>query len=158
MYHHTGWFVCSANQPPGLILLEHLGSYSSKIVGCDTERANPATSPSSPQHSASRSDLASLHRDVSMGDVPAALGGHEAYHGFGAQKPRPCPICRSAEGKRHRSFSVHLDCGIYRCLHPHYKAQGTVLDFLTTCRGIRVPEAARDLTERFAPHLIPSPN
>ncbi len=93
-----------------------------------------------------------------MGDVPAALGGHEAYHGFGAQKRGPCPICRSGEGNRHRSFSVHLDRGIYRCLHPHYKAQGSVLDFSATRRGMQVPDAARHLTERFAPHLIPSPN
>lgn len=123
------------------------------------ERANQPTSRSYSQRSSSTIDFASLRREVSMRDVLAALGGLEAYQGWGAQKRGPCPIHRQPDdGKRHRSFSVNLDRGIYRCFHPECQAQGNVLDLWAACHGMELPDAARDLAERFAPHLIPSPN
>ena len=104
-------------------------------------------------------EFAALRRRVSMRDVLHTLGILEHCRGFGPQKRGPCPIHQpSDDGKRHRSFSVNLDRGVFRCFHSECQAQGNVLDLWAACRNLRLPDAARSLAELLAPDLIPIAN
>ena len=107
----------------------------------------------------SRIDFATLRRQIRMRDVLHTLGILEHCRGFGPQKRGPCPVHQQQDdGRRHRSFSVNLDRGVFRCFHPECKAQGNVLDLWAACRNLPLSDAARSLAERFAPDLIPTSN
>ncbi|GIW89865.1 MAG: hypothetical protein KatS3mg109_0297 [Pirellulaceae bacterium] len=105
-----------------------------------------------------RIDFALLRRTVRMANVLEALVGLEHYRGSGPQRRGPCPIHQHPDGKNHRSFSVNLQRGIFRCFHPQCQCQGNVLDLWATCHNLDLPAAARSLAERFAPALISPDN
>ncbi len=104
-----------------------------------------------------RIDFALLRAHVRMQDVLRSLGVLDQCHGYGPQQRGPCPIHQVEDGKRHRSFSVHLERGIFRCFHPQCQAQGNVLDLWAACHNQTLPEAAHSLAAQFAPGLIPTP-
>jgi len=61
--------------------------------------------------------------------------------------PGACPIHgESAEG-RHRSFSVNLSKGVFRCFHPDCGAQGNVLDLWSAVKNLPLREAALDMMQ-----------
>jgi putative transposase len=114
-----------------------------------------ATAPATPVRSDDPSrpwDFATLRRQVSIADVLRHLGYLDALHGGGPQRRGPCPL-HDAPGDRHRSFSVHLGKGLFRCFHPSCQAQGNTLDLWAAYHRQDLLAAARTLAETFAPTL-----
>ena len=62
-----------------------------------------------------------------------------------------------APADRHRSFSVHLGKGVFRCFHPECQAHGNTLDLWAAYHRLPVAQAATNLAQTFAPGLT-SPN
>lgn len=99
-------------------------------------------------------DITALRRQVSMADVLQRLGYFDALRGSGPQRRGPCPL-HDAPGERHRSFSVHLGKGLFRCFHPSCQAQGNTLDLWAACHRLDIGPAAKNLAQAFAPGLTP---
>ena len=97
-------------------------------------------------------DLAALRRQVSMADVLRHLGYLDPLHGTGPQRRGPCPL-HDAPSDPHRSFSVHLGKGLFRCFHPACRIQGNTLDLWAAYHRLDIGPAARSLAETFAPGL-----
>jgi len=97
-------------------------------------------------------DIAALRRQVSMEEVLRRLGYLDALRGPGAQRRGPCPL-HDAPSDRHRSFSVHLGKGLFRCFHPQCQAQGNTLDLWAAYHRLPIGQAAQSLAHAFAPHL-----
>ena len=91
-------------------------------------------------------DYAALRAQVSMGAVLRELGWLEPLRGRGPQRRGPCPIHDRKE-RRHQSFSVHLDKGVFQCFHADCGARGNVLDLWCAVRGLSLHEAAQDLAQ-----------
>jgi transposase InsO family protein len=102
-------------------------------------------------------DFATLRRQVSMTDVLRHLGYLDALKGAGPQRRGPCPL-HDAPADRHRSFSVHLGKGVFRCFHPDCQAQGNTLDLWAAYHRLEIAPAAQTLAETFAPRLTPTTN
>ena len=68
--------------------------------------------------------------------------------GAGPQRRGRCPFHDELH-QRHRSFSVHLGEGVFRCFHPECQAQGNVLDLWARHTGLPLPQAAADMASRF---------
>jgi len=103
-----------------------------------------------------RLDLAALRRQVSIEDVLRHLGYFDPLRGTGPQRRGPCPL-HDAPSDRHRSFSVHLGKGVFRCFHPSCQAQGNTLDLWAAYHGLPIGQAAQTLAATFAPRLTPPP-
>ena len=101
-------------------------------------------------------DLATLRRQVSIEDVLKHLGYFHPLRGSGPQRRGPCPL-HDAPSDRHRSFSVHLGKGVFRCFHPACQAQGNTLDLWATYHRLPIGQAAQTLARTFTPALT-SPN
>ncbi len=97
-------------------------------------------------------DLSALRRQVPIAQVLRHLGYLDALRGSGPQRRGPCPL-HDAPSDRHRSFSVHLGKGVFRCFHPQCQAQGNMLDLWAAYHRLPVGEAAHSLANTFAPHL-----
>jgi hypothetical protein len=97
-------------------------------------------------------DFAALRRQVSMEDVLRHLGYFDPLRGPGPQRRGPCPL-HDAPGDRHRSFSVHLAKGVFRCFHPQCQAQGNTLDLWAAYHRQPIGQAAQSLAETFTPSL-----
>jgi putative transposase len=97
-------------------------------------------------------DLAVLRRQVSIAQVLGHLGYLDSLRGSGPQRRGPCPL-HDTPGDRHRSFSVHLGKGIFRCFHPQCQVQGNTLDLWAACHRLPIGQAADSLAKMFAPHL-----
>jgi putative transposase len=97
-------------------------------------------------------DLAALRRQVSIEQVLRRLGYLDPLRGSGPQRRGPCPL-HDAPGDRHRSFSVHLGKGVFRCFHPECQAQGNTLDLWAAYHRLPLGPAAQSLAETFAPDL-----
>jgi hypothetical protein len=80
------------------------------------------------------------------------LGYLDPLRGFGPQRRGPCPL-HDAPSDRHRSFSVHLRKGAFRCFHPECQAQGNTLDLWAAYHRLPIGQAAKSLATTFAPHL-----
>lgn len=106
------------------------------------ESATPATKPSK------AIDFRRLRNQVTMERVLEELGYLASLHGSGPQRRGPCPL-HGKPHERHRSFSVHLQKGLFRCFHPECRAQGNVLDLWSRHTGLPLYEAAVDLAARF---------
>jgi transposase InsO family protein len=120
-----------------------------------SRQAEPsAGEPSAGSSSAQRRplDLAALRRQVSMEDVLRHLGYFHPLRGPGPQRRGPCPL-HDAPRDRHRSFSVHLGKGVFRCFHPPCQAQGNTLDLWAAYHRLPIGQAAQTLAETFAPGL-----
>ena len=99
-------------------------------------------------------DLSALRRQVSIEAVLKHLGYFDRLRGTGPQRRGPCPL-HDAPSDRHRSFSVHLGKGVFRCFHPACQAQGNTLDLWAAHHGLPLTQAAQSLAETFAPGLTP---
>jgi putative transposase len=97
-------------------------------------------------------DLSALRREVSMTQVLGHLGYLDPLRGVGPQRRGPCPL-HDAPSERHRSFSVHLGKGVFRCFHPPCQAQGNTLDLWAAYHHLPIGQAAESLANTFAPHL-----
>jgi putative transposase len=97
-------------------------------------------------------DFAALRRQVSMEQVLGRLGYLDAMRGPGPQRRGPCPL-HDAPSDRHRSFSVHLGKGVFRCFHSQCQAQGNTLDLWAAYHRLPIRKAAQDLAQTFVPHL-----
>jgi putative transposase len=97
-------------------------------------------------------DIAALRRQVSMEEVLRHLGYLDALRGSGPQRRGPCPL-HDAPGEPHRSFSVHLGKGVFRCFHPPCRAQGNTLDLWAAYHRLPIGQAAQSFASTFAPHL-----
>jgi putative transposase len=97
-------------------------------------------------------DIPMLRRQVSIEQVLRHLGYLDPLRGSGPQRRGPCPL-HDAPSDRHRSFSVHLSKGVFRCFHPECQAQGNTLDLWAAYHRLPIGEAARTLADAFAPHL-----
>ena len=97
-------------------------------------------------------DFAALRRQVSIEEVLKHLGYFDPLRGSGPQRRGPCPL-HDAPQDRHRSFSVHLGKGVFRCFHPECQAQGNTLDLWAAYHRLPVGQAAQSLAETFAPGL-----
>ena len=94
-------------------------------------------------------DFRHLRGQVTMESVLDKLGYLAAMRGSGPQRRGPCPLHDELHHQRHRSFSVHLAKGIFRCFHGECRAQGNVLDLWARHTGLPLREAAVDLANRF---------
>jgi transposase len=101
-------------------------------------------------------DYAALRGQVSMAAVLEALGWLEPLRGRGPQRRGPCPI-HDRDERRHRSFSVHLDKGVFQCFHAGCQAHGNVLDLWSAARGLPLYEAAQDLAQTLGIAVPPAP-
>jgi putative transposase len=97
-------------------------------------------------------DLAALRRQVSIEQVLRRLGYLHPLRGAGPQRRGPCPL-HDAPSDRHRSFSVHLGKGVFRCFQPQCQAQGNTLDLWAAYHRLPLGQAAESLATTFAPHL-----
>jgi hypothetical protein len=97
-------------------------------------------------------DLAALRRQVSIEQVLRHLGYLDPLRGSGPQHRGPCPL-HDAPSDRHRSFSVHLGQGVFRCFHPECQAQGNTLDLWAAYHHLPLGQAAQSLANTLAPHL-----
>lgn len=97
-------------------------------------------------------DLAALRRQVSIEQVLRHLGYFDPLRGSGPQRRGPCPL-HDAPSDRHRSFSVHLGKGVFRCFHPECQTQGNTLDLWAAYHRLPLGRAAQSLAETFTPHL-----
>jgi len=97
-------------------------------------------------------DIATLRRQVSIEQVLRHLGYLDPLRGSGPQRRGPCPL-HDAPTDCHRSFSVHLGKGVFRCFHPDCQTQGNTLDLWAAYHRLPIGEAARTLADVFAPHL-----
>ncbi len=97
-------------------------------------------------------DLAALRRQVAIEQVLRHLGCLDGLRGSGPQRRGPCPL-HDAPSDRHRSFSVHLGKGVFRCFHPECQARGNTLDLWAAYHRLSIGQAAESLASTFAPHL-----
>jgi len=97
-------------------------------------------------------DIAALRRQVSIEEVLKHLGYFEPLQGSGRQRRGPCPL-HDAPSDRHRSFSVHLGKGVFRCFHPECQAQGNTLDLWSAYHRLPIGQAAQSLARTFAQGL-----
>jgi putative transposase len=100
-------------------------------------------------------DTATLRRQVSMADVLRRLGYLDALRGSGPQRRGPCPL-HDPPSERHRSFSVHLGKGVFRCFHPPCQAQGNTLDLWAAYHRLDIGPAATSLAQAFPQGLTPT--
>jgi hypothetical protein len=97
-------------------------------------------------------DIAALRRQVSIDKVLKHLGYFDSLRGSGPQRRGPCPL-HDAPSDRHRSFSVHLHKGVFRCFHTKCQAQGNTLDLWAAYHRLPIGHAAQTLAGTFAPDL-----
>jgi transposase InsO family protein len=113
---------------------------------CDAQAANGTRVEHRPL------DLAALRRQASIEQVLRHLGYLDPLRGSGPQRRGPCPL-HDAPSDPHRSFSVHLRKGVFRCFHPQCQAQGNTLDLWAAYHRLPLGQAAESLATTFAPHL-----
>ena len=101
-------------------------------------------------------DYAALRAQVSMTAALRALDWLERLSGPDPQRRGPCPI-HDSQQRRHRSFSVHLDKGVFQCFHAGCGAHGNVLDLWSAVRGLPLYEAAQDLAQTLGIALPQTP-
>ena len=97
-------------------------------------------------------DIAAVRRQVPIADVLKHLGYFDSLRGPGPQRRGPCPL-HDEPHERHRSFSVHLGKGIFRCFHPECRARGNTLDLWAAHQRLPIRQAAESLAGTFAPGL-----
>jgi len=120
--------------------------------GDDDLRSKPAATTNRKGAQSRPLDLAAIRREVLMEDVLKHLGYFDPLRGSGPQRRGPCPL-HDAPSDRHRSFSVHLRKGVFRCFHPHCQAQGNTLDLWAAYHRLPLRQAAQNLAETLAPGL-----
>ena len=100
-------------------------------------------------------DFAHRKRQLPLARVLDQLGLLPHLRGSGPQRRGACPIHRG-DG-RGRTFSVHLDQGVFRCFDSRCGHQGDVIDLWAGARGLSLREAALDLVRTLALEPAPCP-
>jgi hypothetical protein len=100
-------------------------------------------------------DFAHLKRQLPMARVLDQLGLSSRLRGAGPQRRCPCPIHRG--DARGRTFSVHLQQGVFQCFEPSCGKKGDVIDLWASVRGLSLREAALDLVRTFDLEPVPRP-
>jgi hypothetical protein len=98
-------------------------------------------------------DFAHLKRQLPLARVLDQLGLSARLRGAGPQRRCACPLHRG--DARGRTFSVHLDEGVFRCFDKGCGRAGDVIDLWSGVKGLSLREAALDLVHTFG--LEPAP-
>jgi Transposase IS116/IS110/IS902 family/CHC2 zinc finger len=98
-------------------------------------------------------DFAHLKRQLPMARVLDQLGLLGRLRGTGPQRRCTCPIHRG--DARGRTFSVHLDQGVFQCFEKTCARKGDVIDLWACVRGLSLREAALDLVRTFDLEPVP---
>jgi transposase len=98
-------------------------------------------------------DFAHLKRQLPMARVLDQLGLSSRLRGSGPQRRCPCPIHRG--DARSRTFSVHLDQGVFQCFDNACGKKGDLIDLWASVRGLALREAALDLVRTFDLEPVP---
>jgi transposase len=98
-------------------------------------------------------DFAHVKRQLPILRVLDQLGLTVRLKGVGAQKRCACPIHRGDQ--RGRTFSVHLEQGVFHCFDQRCGAKGDVIDLWASVKGMFLRDAALDLIQTFG--LEPAP-
>jgi transposase len=98
-------------------------------------------------------DFVDLKRQLPMARVLDQLGLSARLRGASPQRRGPCPIHRG--DARGRTFSVHLEDGVFHCFDKNCGQKGDVIDLWAAVRGLSLRAAALDLVQTFG--LGPSP-
>lgn len=99
-------------------------------------------------------DFAHLKRQLPMARVLDQLGLTSRLRGKAPQLRCACPIHRGDQ--RGRTFSVHLEQGVFHCFDPKCAKKGDVIDLWACVKGMSLRDAALDLINVFA--LEPAPS
>jgi len=99
-------------------------------------------------------DFAHLKRQLPIARVLDQLGLTPRLKGSGPQQRCTCPIHRG--DARGRTFSVHLDQGVFQCFDKSCAAKGDVIDLWAAVRGMSLREAALDLLRTFDLEPVPA--
>jgi DNA primase len=76
------------------------------------------------------------------------LGWWDCLRGSSVQRRGPCPI-HGAKETNSRCFSVNLHKNIFQCFDAACAAKGNVLDLWAKRHRLPLPDAARNLAQRF---------
>jgi transposase len=110
-----------------------------------------ACEPSLPHHCATDDhpfvDFAHVKRQLPMARVLDQLGLTARLRGKGPQQRCTCPIHRG--DARGRTFSVHLEQGVFQCFDARCGAKGDVIDLWASVKGMSLRNAALDLIATF---------
>lgn len=98
-------------------------------------------------------DFAHLKRQLSIARVLDQLGLTARLRGKAPQMRCACPIHRGDQ--RGRTFSVHLEQGVFQCFDRQCAAKGDVIDLWARVKGMSLRDAALDLAGTFG--LEPAP-
>lgn len=98
-------------------------------------------------------DFAHVKRQLSMAYVLDQLGLLSRLRGSGSQRRGPCPIHRG--DARGRTFSVHLEQGVFCCFDEACSQQGDVIDLWAAVNGLSLRDAALDLIHTFGLEPVP---
>jgi Transposase IS116/IS110/IS902 family/CHC2 zinc finger len=99
-------------------------------------------------------DFAHLKRQLPIARVLDQLGLTTRLKGPGPQQRCACPIHRG--DARGRTFSVHLDQGVFQCFDNSCAAKGDVIDLWASVRGMSLREAALGLVRTFDLEPVPT--
>jgi transposase InsO family protein len=159
--HSAIGYVTPADKLLGLEAVIHAERDRKLEEGRQRRRAargnqNPSGKPaaSAKHHEYQPLDLATLRRQVSIQEVLGHLGYLDSLRGAGPQRRGPCPL-HDAPSDPHRSFSVHLGKGVFRCFHPTCQAQGNALDLWAAYHRLPTGQAVQSFAETFTPRLTP---
>jgi transposase len=98
-------------------------------------------------------DFAHLKRQLPIACVLDQLGLSSRLRGSGPQRRCTCPIHRG--DARGRTFSVHLDQGVFQCFDKTCAKKGDVIDLWASVRGMSLRDAALDLVRTFGLEPVP---
>jgi hypothetical protein len=98
-------------------------------------------------------DFAHLKRQLPIMRVLDQLGLGGRLRGKAPQMRCACPIHRG--DNRGRTFSVHLEQGVFQCFDRQCAAKGDVIDLWSSVKGMSLRDAALDLVQTFG--LEPAP-
>ena len=98
-------------------------------------------------------DFTHLKRQLPIAPVLDQLGIASRLRGAGPQKRCTCPIHRG--DARGRTFSVHLDQGVFQCFDKSCAKKGDVIDLWAAVHTMSLRAAALDLVRTF--NLEPAP-
>jgi transposase InsO family protein len=135
---------------------------SANTTATNTNATTPATAAplpprtDTPSHAPDWVDFRALRAEVSFELVLRQLGFADAFRGSGPQRRGPCPLHDTPQS-RSQCCSINLRKNLFQCFDPQCRLAGNVLDFWTALQKLPLPAAARQLRDRFAPHLATPP-
>jgi hypothetical protein len=116
-------------------------------------RAADTASKETPVAEAAYLDFAHLKKQLPLARVLDQLGLSSRLRGKAPQMRCACPIHRGDQ--RGRTFSMHLEQGVFQCFDVKCAAKGDVIDLWASVKGMSLRDAVLDLARTFA--LEPAP-